>query len=123
MAFATTAELTETWRPLNREESGWAGLLLEAAERWIRRQRPDIADSDPDAKLVTIAVVKNALVAGEHAGYTSFSRTLGPRSKSGTLTNPDAALVWLDWMKEQLGIPLSAYPVATFGDGGFRERW
>ncbi|NKT17590.1 hypothetical protein GS907_07180 [Rhodococcus hoagii] len=123
MPFATPTELTENWRPLKQEESSWAGLLLEAAERWIRRKRPNIADDDPDAKIVTIAVVKNALIAGEHEGFVSFSRALGPRSKSGTLSNPDAALVWLDWMKDQLGISQSALPVATFGDGGFCERW
>lgn len=87
MAFATTIELTLNWRPLRSEETRWAQALLDAAGRWIRRQRPDIAADDPDAKLVSIAVVRSALIPGPHTGYSSYSSTLGPRAKSGTLTD------------------------------------
>lgn len=125
MIFATTDELAEGWRPLSAAEKVSAEALLGAAGRWITnpKRRPDIAADDPDAKLVSIAVVKNALIAGAHAGYSSFSNALGPRSKSGVLTNPDGALVWLDWMKEQLGISQHGDPQGSFGDGDFRERW
>lgn len=123
MPFAEVTDIENTWRPLTTAEKAWAALMLAAAERWIRGQRPDIADGDPAAKLVSIAVVKNTLLPGENAGFLSFSRTLGPRSRSGTLANPDAALTWLPWMKEQLGISTAPEPRATFGDGGFRERW
>ncbi|MGN7133387.1 hypothetical protein ACTHQY_08950 [Rhodococcoides corynebacterioides] len=125
MAFATTQEIAAQWRPLSDEEKKAAEALLGAAYRWIKRKRPDIDDTDPDAKLVSIAVAKNALLAGEHAGYSQVSRTLGPRSFSATIANPDAALAWAKWMKDLLGISDSehAAPRATFGDGGFRERW
>ena len=125
MTFATVDDLAEQWRPLTPAEKISAESLLEAAARWITnpKRRPDIAADDPDAKLVSIAVVKSALIAGANAGYSSFSSALGPRAKSGTLTNPDAALVWLDWMKEQLGISAFGEPRGYFGDGGFHERW
>lgn len=123
MPFATSDEIEQNWRPLTTTEKSWATLLLGAAERWIRGKAPGIADGDPAAKIVSIAVVRNALQPGDHAGYSSFSKTLGPRSKSGTLANPDAALTWLPWMKEQLGISAAAQPRATFGDGGFHECW
>lgn len=122
-AFASKQDLTAQWRALRGTESKWAEELLDAAARWIRSKRPDIAADDPDAKLVSIAVVRSAIGLGEHQGLSQFSSTLGPRSKSGTLVNPDAALVWLPWMKEQLGIGVAAKPRGHFGDGDFRERW
>lgn len=122
-AFASKQDLTAQWRALRGTESKWAEELLDAAARWIRSKRPDIAADDPDAKLVSIAVVRSAIGLGEHQGLSQFSSTLGPRSKSGTLVNPEAALVWLPWMKEQLGIGGIADPQAYFGDGDFRERW
>lgn len=122
-AFASTDELTNRWRPLKSAEKAWAQDLLDAAGRWIRRKKPDIEQDDPDAKVVSIAVVRSALGPGGHDGLSQFSSTLGPRSKSGTLVNPEAALAWLPWMKEQLGITDVALPQAYFGDGDFRERW
>lgn len=123
MPFATSDDIEQNWRPLTSADKSWATLLLGAAERWIRGKVPGIADDDQAAKVVSIAVVRNALQPGEHAGHVSYSKTLGPRSRAGTLSNPDAALTWLPWMKEQLGISTTAQPRATFGDGGFRECW
>lgn len=117
MAFAITGELQENWRSLNPAEEKWAKQLLEAASRWILRRRPDLPADDPDAKLVSIAVVRGALTAGENAGHSSYSKSLGPRARSGTLTNPDAALVWADWMKELLGISVRPTAIGYFGDG------
>ncbi|MFI5434488.1 hypothetical protein ACHMZP_21740 [Rhodococcus baikonurensis] len=122
-AFATYTDIEKAWRPLSTTEQDWAGQLLDAAARWIYRNTTITDPQDDDGKLVSIAVVKGALIAGEHAGHLSYSKTLGPRTRSGTLTNPDAALVWADWMKEQLGIPIHPEPSYYFGDGDFRERW
>ncbi|MFD6518116.1 hypothetical protein [Rhodococcus sp. NPDC060176] len=121
--FATTTDIENAWRTLSTTEKDWAGQLLDAAARWIYRNSTITDPLDGDAKLVSIAVVKGALIAGEHAGHSAYSKALGPRSRSGTLTNPDAALVWADWMKEQLGIDVRGGPRGYFGDGGFRERW
>lgn len=121
--FATTTDIENSWRNLSATEKVWAAQLLEAAARWIYRNTTITDPGDGDAKLVSIAVVKGALIAGEHAGHLSYSKALGPRSRSGTLTNPDAALVWADWMKEQLGIDIRGGPRGRFGDGDFRERW
>lgn len=115
-AFATTTELAEGWRPLRPTEAAWAEELLGAAARWIRRHRPDIADDDPDAKLVSKSVVRSALIPGANAGHTQYAKTAGSFQKSGTLTNPEAALRFSDWHKELLGISTSASPSWNFGD-------
>lgn len=115
--FATYADLEDVWRPLTPTEQSWAEMLIGAATRWITnpKRRPDLPAGDPDAKLVTLAVVKSALIAGEATGYTQFSKTVGPWSKSGTLVNPTAALVWEPWMLELLGISELPGPVYEFG--------
>lgn len=120
MAFAEVTDIEGAWRTLSPAEQQWASELLDAAERWILKRRPDLAgDADPDARLVSIAVVKSALIAGEATGYTSHSRGIGPWSSSGTLVNPDGALVFTEWMREQLGISVMAGPSFTF-DAGYR---
>lgn len=115
-AFATTDELAEGWRPLRPTETVWAEQLLAAAARWIRRNRPDIADDDPDAILVSLSVVRSALIPGANAGHTQYAKTAGSFQRSGTLTNPDAALRFSDWHKELLGLSTSATPTWSFGD-------
>ena len=120
MAFAEVTDIEGAWRTLSPAEQQWAGELLDAAERWIVKRRPELAGViDPDARLVSIAVVKSALIAGEATGYTSHSRGIGPWSSSGTLVNPDGALVFTEWMREQLGISVMAGPSFTF-DAGYR---
>lgn len=122
MAFAAVTDIESAWRTLSPTEKQWAGELLDAAERWITKpnRRPDLLGvDDPDARLVSIAVVKSALIAGEATGYTSHSRGIGPWSSSGTLVNPDGALVFTEWMREQLGISVMAGPSYTF-DAGYR---
>lgn len=118
--FAEVTDIESAWRTLSPAEQQWAGELLAAAERWIVKRRPELAGTDdPDARLVSIAVVKSALIAGEATGYTSHSRGIGPWSSSGTLVNPDGALVFTEWMREQLGISVMAGPSFTF-DAGYR---
>lgn len=114
-AFATPDELSAGWRPLRTSETVWAEQLLDAAGRWIRRHKPDIANDDPDAKFVSISVVRSALTPGPNVGHMQYAKTAGSFQKSGTLTNPEGALRFADWHKEQLGIPTSASPTWKFG--------
>ena len=82
----------------------WCEQLLAAAAAWIRKRLPDVLYGDQAARTVSIAVVRNALAAGDHIGHTSYQRTVGARTKAGSLADPSGALVWLPWMLEQLGI-------------------
>lgn len=113
-AFATPTEVIGTGRPTSEQDN--AQLLLDAAARWIRRKRPGIADDDQDARFVSIMVVRDALSAGAMRGHVSYSKGIGPWSKSGTLVNPDGALRWTDDHKEMLGIPVGTMPRGRFGD-------
>lgn len=113
-AFAETDELGLP--PLTSAERDIAEQLLGAAARWIRSQKPDIADGDPDAKVVCIEVVRTAMSTRAYAGHTSYSRTTGPRAKAGTLADPGGALVFSDWHKELLGISINPQPSYYFGD-------
>lgn len=115
-AFAAPDDVTIPGRPLVESERPHVQLLLDAAARWIRRRRPDIADDDPDARYVSIMVVRDAISAGKFTGHLSYSKTVGPWAKSGTLVNPDGALRWTDEHKEMLGIPTSPMPRGRFGD-------
>lgn len=119
MDFANVEELTENWRPLSGPERARATQLLGAAGRWIRRKLPGIAADDPDAKLVSIEVVRTALDTADYAGHLSYSRTVGGISGSGTLANPGALLVFTDSHRELLGLPTSespTMPLGSFGD-------
>lgn len=139
--FADPAAVAAGWRALSDTEKVRATELLAAAARWIRRKRDEagypIADGDPDARLVSVEVVRGALqrdeaarAAAKYAGFSNVSRTVGPRSFSGTIANsgPAAeALVWTDWAYDTLGLdrggkaPRSAR--GYFGDGAHRERF
>ncbi|MFC9769449.1 hypothetical protein [Rhodococcus jostii] len=114
--FATPTEVEAVWRPLSAEETANAALLLTAAAQWIRDNTPDIADNDPAARFVSIDVVKSALLAGPFTGHASYSKTIGPWSKSGTLINPAGALQFTDVHKELLGISVTGSAHWFFGD-------
>lgn len=118
MDFAQVTELASAWRPLTSAEQARATSLLGVASRWIRRRKPDIADGDPDAKLVVIEVVKAAMLNAAYQGHSSYSKTVGPYTRSGTLTpeSTTGALTFLPWMRELLGIPVGEMPVGEFGD-------
>ena len=96
----------------------WCEQLLAAASAWIRARLPDLPYEDQTARTVTIAVVRNALAAGDHLGHTSYQRTVGARTKAGSLADPSGALVWLPWMLDQLGIDEDAA-----SNAGRRPAW
>ncbi|MGI5222176.1 hypothetical protein [Nocardia sp. CA-290969] len=110
------AEPDDLGRPLTGPEREIAEQLLAAAASWIRSRLPDIAVDDPNARTVSIDVVSTAMATRAYAGHISYTRTTGPRTKSGTLTNPGGALVFDDWHKELLGISIHPAPVYYFGD-------
>jgi hypothetical protein len=118
-AFLTTAQFESGWRPLSARERAAADALLAAAGQWIRDEYrkvhgTEIADDNPNAILVSRNVVQTAITTGAYVGHISYSRTEGPRSKSGTFANPGGALVFSDWHKTLLGFPVRAMPEAYF---------
>jgi hypothetical protein len=111
------AEVGDIGRNMTGAQKSDAETLIAAAEAWIRapHRRPDIQDDDPTGKRVVIEVVRAAMaVPVEFAGHTSYSKTVGPRSKSGTVDTPAGALVFTKEHERLLGITAAAS--GSFGD-------
>ncbi|WP_051179725.1 Gp19/Gp15/Gp42 family protein [Nocardia concava] len=97
-AFATYTDLAAYWRPLTPEEQAKATTLLDYAASIIRAEWPDIdaritAGFDPKLpKLVSLAMVKRAMLASNAEGVSATSQTAGPYAQSQTFTNPTGNL-------------------------------
>lgn len=106
------------FRVLTASEQANAELLLDAAARTIRRRIPDIAWDNPDARLVTLQVVKSALQSEnlpEYAvGHKQYTKTVGDKTYGGTPINPDALLLFTDYHWSQLGISATPKPSWNF---------
>lgn len=118
-AFAEPEDITLGGRSLTAAQKVEAQLLLDAAASWIRDRKPDIAPDDPNAKLVSIQVVKAALASEPYLGLSSYSKTTGEVTRSGTLAHPGQFLVFTDFHKELLGIPFRAGPAWSFKVGDY----
>ncbi len=124
MALATVDEVARGWRPLDVDERADAGLLLAAAEAWIRdpSRRPDIADGDPIAKRVVLEVVRAALAPpADFVGHISYSDGMGPFAQSGTVPTPAGMLVFTNAHADMLGIATAPTPAWYFGDDARRR--
>lgn len=82
--FLSVDDFADMFRPLSDPESELAGPYLEVVSDWIRDKKTDVSDDDPAAKIVVFEVVREALLYGDLGPLTSFSKTMGPRSRSGT---------------------------------------
>ncbi|QIS00987.1 hypothetical protein F5X71_00370 [Nocardia brasiliensis] len=119
MPLATPADVALGWRTLTADEETRAELLIAVAEAWIRdpSRRPDIAEGDPTGKHVVVEVVRAAMAApAEWTGHTSYSETMGPWARSGTLSTPAGVLQFLKVHGEMLGISDGPTAVGSFGD-------
>lgn len=119
MAIVTPADITRGWLPLSEDQQADAQLLIDAAVAWLKdpSRRPDIADSDPIAKRILIEVVRSAMsVPAKFAGHTSYSDTMGPWSRSGTVPTPAGTLMFSDAQQDMLGINTRPTPIGGFGD-------
>lgn len=116
MPFLDVDGFAALWQPIPEADKPLATLLLEAAERWIREHKPDLTDDDPIARLVTFEVVRAAMISKSYAGHVAYSKGIGPWTKSGTLSNPDAVFRLTDEHYRLLGISRSGEPHWYFGD-------
>ncbi|NKS94622.1 hypothetical protein GS876_10355 [Rhodococcus hoagii] len=119
--FATADDIARGRRPLTPDEKLDVEEMIAAASQWIQDRRaengkPELPDGDPAAKQVVVQVVRTAFDRAEHAGLSSYSWTVGATSGSGTLANPGELLVFTDFHRQLLGLPLTARPAFTFGD-------
>jgi hypothetical protein len=101
VAYATPDDLAARWRTLTVDEWARAETLLDDAAALIRAEVPDIdahiADVDdpldPDLpRLVSCAMVRRAMVAGDMSGVTSQSETVGSFTQQIAWSNPSGDL-------------------------------
>lgn len=106
------------FRTLTVTEQTNVELLLDAAARTIRRRIPTIAWDNPDARLVTLQVVKSVLQSEQLPDYAigqkQYTKTVGDKTYSGVPVNPDALLLFTDYHWAQLGISPNPKPRWNF---------
>lgn len=122
-AFATSTDVSSTWRTLTTEQAAYATLLLDAAALWIRGRVPGIAADSAAAKSVSIQVVRDALQRDVFGGATAGTHTVGNRSDSwitsrtASVEELSRTLVFSAYHLELLGLfPANRGPRGTFGD-------
>lgn len=118
-AFATVPDLEDHWRPLDPGEESRAERLLDMAAVLIRRHvtvRPG-SDDEQIAQFVSLEMVRDAMVAGEHAGKSTYSTRVGQVVDSATLTNPAATLRFTAEHKAMFGLASELSPRWSFGGG------
>lgn len=125
-AFATVDELVAFWRPLTAAERVAAGSYLDLVAAHLRAQFKDRlgldavpADRLDAAKTISMEIVKTALATGQWPGHTAYGRTVGARSKSGTLEAPGGSLMLTDWQRQLLGLPVNPAPQWNFPEGDY----
>ncbi|MGR6579271.1 hypothetical protein ACT89R_01700 [Rhodococcus qingshengii] len=121
MAFATPDEVAGQWRPLNAVQQTRATALLDMAAIILRRHVPldglPYGDENLEiAKQVSIDMVIDALIPGEHRGKSSFSLGVGAEVESATLLNPSAKITFTADQRSLFGLCRGAEPRANFGD-------
>lgn len=130
--FVPIAEFEAQFRDLSAHERTLAERMLQAAAVWIRdpARRPDIAQDDPMAYLVSFEVVRDAMpaisgIGGESlAGHINYSRGTDARMESGTLAQVAGLLDFTDRHLELLGLSTTALPVGDgFDSGYYAGRW
>lgn len=114
--FATADDISRGRRPFTPDELLDVKDLIAAASQWIRDRKPGIADDNATARLVVIQVVKAAMATEKYAGHVSYSKTVGGVTRSGTLANPGALLIFEPSHYQLLGISQGGGPSYYFGD-------
>lgn len=114
--FAQETDIANGWRPLTAAEKVDAVSKIAAVSHWIQDRKPDLGADNSNAKFVVVEVVRQALKNAKHAGHSSYSRTVGGVTTSGTLIDPGGSLVITDFHRELLRIPKTAAPSWNFGD-------
>ena len=107
------------FRPLSEAEEAVAAPLLDVVSEWIRQHKPDVADDDPASKVVTFEVARDALMLGDFGPMASFSKTMGPRSKSGVIDQSAVERFITARHRQMLGLSLRAGPRGRFKVGDY----
>lgn len=99
----------------------WSGnelvdALVTVVSKWIRDHKPDVSDTDPAAQIVCFEVVRDALLYGEFGPATSFTKTVGHRTRSVVVDRSSVEKFITDRHKKMLGLSIGPRPAYVFGD-------
>lgn len=99
VAFATTNDIEDRWRPLTATESTVAETLLDDASDMIRARWSDIdaritnrSVSEQTLTRITVGMVRRAIINTDADGLESRSETTGPFGVTAKFTNPNGNL-------------------------------
>lgn len=121
--FASTDDVSGTWRTLNGEQTAYAQLLLEAAYVWITGKcaAAGIAVPTTAAKIVSIEVVRAALQRDCFNGAPSGRVTRGSRSdewttaRTATVEELARTLIFSEYHLNLLGLFQPTGPTYAMG--------
>lgn len=96
VAFATPEDVRARWAAAPAEDTALTALLEDAA-LWLSAWFPGIPEQPGERlsgalKLVSVSMVKRALLAEDSDHLESASETAGPFAQSRTFRNPDGNL-------------------------------
>lgn len=93
--------------------------LLKVASDWIWDHRPGIAVDDQAAQVVVFEVTRDALMAGEFGPYSEFTKTVGHRTRSATISRASIERFITERHRQMLGIAQMAAPRGRFPRGDY----
>lgn len=114
MAYAQAEpDLVNRWKSLTTDEIAKATTLLDDAAFWLRVWVPGLGaavdtapngDAATGAKLLSVAMVKRAMIAEDHdrPGVASINETGGIYSEQITYRNPEGNLYLYDRERDDL---------------------
>lgn len=107
------------FRPLSAAEKLVAAPLLTVVSDWIRDKKPAIANDDPAAKVVTFEVTRDALTYGEFGPVSSFTKTVGHRTKQAAIDREAVEKFIARRHYRMLGLALQAKARGHFPRGDY----
>ncbi len=91
-----------------------AASLLQLVSDWIRERKPDIADDDPAAQVVTFEVTRDSLVYGDFGPQTAYLKATSHSQRSGTIDRAVIEKFITDRHRRMLGLGVKAAPRGRF---------
>ncbi len=101
------------------KKPGWVGdplatSLLQLVSDWIRERKPDIAQDDPGAQVVTFEVTRDSMMYGDFGPQTAYLKATSHSQRSGTIDRAVVEKFITDRHRRMLGIGVKAAPRRRF---------
>ncbi|AMT72046.1 hypothetical protein [Mycobacteroides immunogenum] len=117
--FLDVEAFAAMYQPLTAAEKLVAAPLLTVVSDWIRDKKPNIADDDPAAKIVTFEVTREALIYGEFGPVSSFTKTVAHRTKQAAIDREAVEKFIARRHYRMLGIAVQAKARGHFPKGDY----